>query len=191
MKIMKQLFILILFCLGLSFSTFGQEDINPFDKSENISLGIQINSLGSDFGWGLHLTSPFFAKKKLAVQLSANAQYYEHVDTAMQSTVWSPYWVFQLGLIAASTTIKDFLRLYSHTGGVVALPNKVFSDKVVDFGVYTKLGVEFLFNANKKALGSYFLEGGWIGIFSKANLLPNSPIYGNGFMASTGVRFYF
>ena len=75
-------------------------------------------------------------------------------------------------------------------GVVLAIP-AVFSDVPVAFGAYSKLGIEIMFSSNQKAWGSYFVEGGWIGVFSKATKLPGQPIYGNGFLASTGVRFYF
>ena len=188
---MRYFLFLPLFFLNLNTNVLkAQDTLSPQNKSSHIALGIQMSSFGQDFGWGLHLTSPYFAKERLAVRLSAQYQYYEHVDTS-KNTVWSPYWAFDLGLVSASAVLLDFLRLYSHTGAIVALPNAQFSSKVVAFGAFSKLGIELMFSSNQKAWGSYFIEGGWVGIFSAADKLPNAPIYGNGFLASTGVRFYF
>ncbi len=187
---MKHATFLIFFILN-SLYLYAQEEKKPQDKASNFSMGIQMSSFGKDFGWGLHFTSPYFLKERLAVRLSAQYQYYDHLDTSVQESVWSPYWVFKLGFVSVSNTWKDVIRLYSHTGAVVALPNAKFSDQPVAFGAYTKLGLELMFNSSKQAWGSYFIEGGWIGIFSKATLLPGKPIYGNGFLASMGVRFYF
>ena len=133
----------------------------------------------------------FFAKERVAVRLSAQYQYYEHLDTSKMSNTWSPYWAFDVGFVSASATLLDFIRLYSHNGAVFVLPNPAFSEKSIAFGAFSKLGIELMFNAQKKAWGSYFIEGGWIGIFSVADRLPNNPIYGNGFLVSTGVRWYF
>ena len=187
MRLLQTLFILLLF-----FSiSLAQNETEPNEKKSNISLGLQMSSFGGDFGWGIHLTSPYFAKERLAVRVSAQYHYYEHIDTATSNNTWSPYWVFDLGFVSASTTIKDFIRLYSHNGAVFALPNQNFSDKPIAFGAFSKLGIELMFNAEKKAWGSYYIEGGWIGIFSVADKLPTKPIYGNGFVVSTGVRWYF
>ncbi len=177
-----------LFCNNNSFAQLKDSLSN---KSNRFSVGIQISSFGGDFGWGVHFTSPYFAKKRLAIRLSAQYHYYEHLDSNATETLWTPYPAFKLGFVSTSKVLINFLRLYSHTGALIVVPNTVFSDIPIAFGAYTKLGAEALFSSNGKAWGSYFFEGGWIGLFSKANRLPGNPVYSNGFLAATGVRFYF
>lgn len=183
--------LLVLFLLSTTCILHAQDNPEPSMKANRFALGIQMSSFGKDFGWGLNFTSPYFAKKRIAVRLSAQYHYYEHLDSTFTETLWSPYAAFKLGMVSTSNVLLDFLRLYSHTGALIVVPNAIFSDVPVAFGAYSKLGIEIMFSSNQKAWGSYFVEGGWIGVFSKATKLPGQPIYGNGFLASTGVRFYF
>jgi hypothetical protein len=185
------LYLLLFIFIFSSNKAFSQAKDSLNDKANHFSMGLQISSFGSDFGWGLNFTSPYFAKKRLAVRLSTQFHYYEHLDSNGTETVWSPYPAFKLGLVSTSNVLLDFLRLYSHTGVLIVVPNALFSDVPVAFGAYSKLGAEIMFSSNGKSWGSYFFEGGWIGLFTKANLLPGKPVYANGFVASTGVRFYF
>ena len=60
---MRYLFILVSL-LNITFTSNAQETNEPNEKKSNISLGLQMSSFGGDFGWGLHLTTPFLLKNE-------------------------------------------------------------------------------------------------------------------------------
>src|SRR4051812_20168847 len=101
-------------------------------------FGFQINQYQRDFGLGLNLTSPYFARDKIAVRLRGNLMYNESVQNSLST--WVPYSNVSLGLIGVGGKIGDYIRLYGEGGVIGLLPSDKFSSEQFVFGGYGLFG---------------------------------------------------
>lgn len=175
----------LLIALGIAVAAKAQE--NP-DKGHNMSLGFQLNSIQQDFGLGVQTTSPYFLHKKMAIRLHGNYMYLQHQSN--EETIWSPYTHMQLGVVSSTAIASGYIRLYGEGGVGLLLPNSQFSQTKQHVTGYGVFGFEFFFAPISYAPGSYFFEAGGIGSGAVADKVPRKPIYSNGFMLRTGLRFY-
>jgi len=173
-------FSLIMILCIMGISTAQEKKI-----SSDFGVGIQVSQYQRDFGIGLNMTSPYFANSRIAVRLRGNFMYYEHVKN--EETTWSPYSNASLGLVVASGTAGDFIRLYGEGGIIVLFPSSEFSSDDFAFGGYGLFGFEF-YMTNRH---NYFIEIGGVGTGATADKIPTKPIYSNGLLISTGFRMQF
>ena len=147
-----------------------------------MGFGFQLNQYQRDFGFGLNLTSPYFAHDKIAVRVRGNLMYNESVQNSL--TTWVPYSNVSLGLIGVGGKIGDYIRLYGEGGVIGLFPSEKFSSEQFVFGGYGLFGFEFFMHAGS----NYFIEIGGIGTGARADKIATQPIYSNGLLISTGFR---
>ena len=161
------------------------------DRASHFSVGGDVHRFHDDFGIGIHLTTPYFANQKMAIQVSANISYFAGIPENKTEMTWMPYTTFQVGLIGFSGTVAKSIRLYGKGGIVYITPNSDFSDDNV-IGGYGIFGFEFFMSSNDQIIPlSYYIELGSVGTGATAEKIAGKPIYANGFIASVGLRFYF
>ena len=151
--------------------------------SNGIGIGFHLSQFQRDFGMGLNLTSPYFAKDKIAIRARSNLMFHENVQNTVST--WTPYLNMSLGLIGVSGNIGDYIRLYGEGGITGLLPSSKFSSQQFAFGGYGLFGFEFFMKPNH----NYFIEIGGIGTGAREDKSPTQPIYSNGLIISAGFRF--
>lgn len=182
---MRKLYLLI------ELVVFGSIIINAqtTENANTLSYGFQLGQYQNDFGLGLNLTSPYFAKNTIAFRIRGNILWNEHIllENTVNNTVWSPYLNTSLGVVGTSSRIGDYIRIYGEGGIVVLFPSSEFSSEDSEFGGYGIFGFEFF--ASKDNNFCYFLEVGGVGTGAIANRIINNPIYSNGLLINVGLRF--
>lgn len=159
-------------------------------RAANFSLGLTVNEFQNDFGLGIVLTTPYFAKNRFAIRVSANVAFFQGIPENETKADWIPYQAYKFGFIAVGGEATKSNRLYGEGGIVAIMPNKDFSDDKV-WGGYGVFGFEFFMQKTQEAVLSYFIELGGIGTNARAEKIAGQPIYSNGFTISTGFRYYF
>lgn len=159
-------------------------------RANHFSVGFQLNEFQQDFGLGLQLTSPYFANGHLAFRLRGNWMYLQHLGTEGETT-WTGYPNALLGIVSNNLYAGKQMRLYGEGGAGLLLPGGNFSGQEYELAGYGLFGFEFFFAPAGHAPGSYFIEAGGIGTGAVADEVAGKPIYSNGFMLSTGFRWYF
>ena len=178
MKTMKIL-MLTFVCFCLIFVARAQE----IYENTGMGYGFQLNQYQRDFGAGINITSPFFARKKVAVRLRGNLLFHEHPKE--DAFTWTPYANASLGFLGKVGYVGK-VRLYGEGGLLALFPSHDFSTETSHFGGYGVFGFEFFF----KKSGNYFIEIGGVGTGAKADHVPGKPIYSNGLIVGAGFRFY-
>jgi hypothetical protein len=172
-----------LFCLfagGIS----AQEN-QPVSAFKNgTTLGFQLGQFQNDFGFGLNVTSPFFAKGGMAVRVRGNLMYNQHVTPASETT-WAPYGNISAGVVVRGGEIGNFMRLYGEGGLLAILPSSDFSSQGVSLGGYGGFGFEFFMTK----FFNYYIEIGGVGTGATADKLPGKPIFSNGLLVQVGFRY--
>jgi hypothetical protein len=153
-------------------------------KSDNVAVGFHISQFQNDFGIGLNLTSPFFAKN-LAFRLRTNLMWNEYLPIGEIETVWASYTNSQLGILLRTPVIENRINLYSEGGTIILFPNNKFSSSRNVIGGYGLFGFEFLPTETL----NYFLELGGIGTGAQTERAEVIKVYSNGFLISVGMRF--
>lgn len=159
-----------------------QNPVKPVNSSTG--FGFQLNQYQNDFGFGISITSPLIIKNRAAVRLRGNLMYNEYIEN--ESTHWEPYTNLSLGLLSLGGKVSERIRLYGEGGFIFIFPPDKISDDNLVFGGYGIFGFEFFMSHS----GNYFIELGGIGTGATAEKVENKPIYSNGFLISTGLRFY-
>lgn len=161
-----------------SRTAFGQ--IHP--KINAFNVGFTISQYQKDFGIGVHIISPYFAKSKVAIRFGGNLQWLEYQNGS--ETTWTPYKNFQLGARYRQFVFDDILSIYSEGGLLLVVPNAKFSTKNSLIGGYGLLGFAF------KPIHSseYFIELGGVGTGATADKIIGRPVYSNGFLMNVGFR---
>ncbi|MBL7739613.1 MAG: hypothetical protein JNK14_10360 [Chitinophagaceae bacterium] len=169
----------ILFCT----STYGQI---ASTKSNAIAIGFHINQFQNDFGIGLNLTSPYFAKH-LAIKLRTSLMWNEFLPSGENETVWASYANSQLGILLRTPVIENKINVYSEGGAAILFPNNKATARGNVIGGYGLFGFEFL----PKDKFNYFVEFGGIGTGAQTEKAEIIEVYSNGFLMSVGMRFNF
>lgn len=180
---MKSNLLILSFLLVLVLNSYSQNNQN--DELNGLGVGFQLNEYQKDFGLGVNITSPYFAKKTMAVRLRGNFMYHEHLKN--EKIDWTAYNNLTLGIVSGKTKITESIALYGEGGIVAIFPSSDFSSNEMEFGGYGLFGFEFYFVPEF----SYFFEAGGIGTGAVANELHSDPIYSNGFLISVGCRAQF
>lgn len=158
---------------------------NEPQASNKPVVGLNINQFQKDFGIGLHLVSPFFFKKTIAIRLGGSLQWLQYIDDK-QTTTWTAFPAFQLGIRGKHPILNEQLQVYGEGGSMLLLPSSKFSSNQFVIGGYGLFGFEF----RPKSKMAYFIELGGLGTGAIADKVNGKPIYSNGFMTSTGFRWY-
>ncbi|MFM7472612.1 MAG: hypothetical protein ACKO00_01675 [Crocinitomicaceae bacterium] len=161
---------------------FCQNQISAQTKTNKLEIEYNVSQYQKDFGVGLHLISPYFAKSKVALKLGANFQWLEHYNGS--ETTWTPYQNVQVGIRGRNPIVEDKVFIYGEGGIVTILTNDKFSSKSSQFGGYGLFGFEF--KPTQKF--AYFIELGGIGTGAIADKVVSKPIYSNGFLTNVGFR---
>jgi hypothetical protein len=179
---MKKTVILVL----ISFIWANIANAQENSMSHKFALGFQLGQYQNDFGFGINLTSPYFAKNKIALRTRVNLMYNEHINSNNE-TVWTPYSNISLGLLSSGGKIGDYIRLYGEGGVIGLFPSDDFSSESFVIGGYGLFGFEFYMNKNN----NYFIEIGGVGTAASADKALYKPIYSNGLLINTGFRIHF
>lgn len=153
--------------------------------SNEFSFGFQLSEYQENFGFGVNVTSPYFANGKIAVRLRGNLMFFEQVEN--QETIWTPYTNLSIGLVGVGGRPCESIRLYGEGGVIFIFPSDKFSSENIAFGGYGLFGFEFFMSSKT----NYFIEIGGIGTGATADNIINKPIYSNGLSISTGFRTQF
>lgn len=178
--------IILIICIlmgGITSGTYAQktEAINT-----NWGIGFHIKQNQRDFGLGINLTSPYFAKKQVALRVRANLLFNEHLKNT-NTTTWTPYSSMSIGVLGVAGKIGEFIRLYGEGGTTLLLPSSKFSSESIVFGGYGLFGFEFFMDKSS----NYFIEIGGVGSGATADKVVGNPIYANGLMINVGYRYVF
>lgn len=147
-------------------------------------FGFQLNQYQNDFGFGLSMSSGYFAHDNIAVRIKANLMYNENVQNG--ETDWSPYANVSVGLVGVGGMVGEHIRLYGEGGFIGLFPSGEFSTENFVFGGYGIFGFEFFMTNHN----NYFIELGGVGTGAIADKIEYKPVYSNGFSISTGFRFF-
>lgn len=148
-------------------------------------IDFNVNRYQNDFGFGLHIRSPYFFIKSVAVKAGTNIQWLEHLTGT--ETTWTQYQNFQLGFRGRSVLVSDNIAVYGEGGMMGILPNSDFSSLQSVFGGYGLFGFEF---KPIRTFG-YFIEMGGVGTGATADKVIGKPIYSTGFVTKVGLRVGF
>jgi hypothetical protein len=154
-------------------------------EKNGAGIGFNINQFQNDFGLGLHMTSPYFICKSVAVKIGGNLQWLQHTNNSNNEFTWTPYGNIQLGIRNRRIAIvQDKIFAYGEGGMVLLLPHPKFSAKKMEPGGYGLFGFDF---SVTETMG-YFIELGGIGTGARADKALHRPIFSNGFTTSAGFR---
>jgi hypothetical protein len=183
---MKKLTLVLGICLlaGTSMKAQLTQDAPVSNKPNNMAIGYHVNDFNHDFGFGLGVTSPYFAYKIFAVRLSYNFQRFNFIDTTHTYTSVG-YKNIKIGL-STNAIILDKIRLYGEIGMAALVCPVAITSKNTSYGGYGLFGFEFLISKGF----SYYIELGAIGTKTKADNVPTVPIFSNGFTTTAGLRVY-
>lgn len=168
--------LLLIFFASLTNSLTAQSEKNT------VGIGFHVNQIQNDFGIGVDFVSPYFANSIVAITAGGSFKWLQH-STGTSST-WSFYQNAQIGIRSRNYIIEDKIFIYGEGGGILLIPNTVFSSEDYRTGGYGLFGFEFRASS---AIGFYFELGG-VGTGARADKVANSPIYSNGFLTKVGFR---
>jgi hypothetical protein len=174
-----RLHLLVTACLFTSNLTIAQT------ISDKPQIGFQISQYQKDFGIGLHVISPYFMRKTVALKAGTNIQWFEHSKGT--ETTWTTYQNIQLGMRGRSHEVTHNISIYGEGGAFFILPNSDFSSESLNFGGYGLFGFEFKICPTF----GYFIELGGVGSGAAADKIAGKPIYSNGLFTNVGLRIAF
>lgn len=166
----------------VTLSSFGQKK----ELNNSFGLGGQVTQYQNDFGVGLNMVSPYFAKGILAFRLRGNLMWKEHLNSNGKID-WSPYANLSIGMVSIAGKIGSNIRVYGEGGLMVLLPSNRFSSENFQVGGYGLFGFEFFFHPQN----NYFIEIGGVGTGARADKVLEQPIYSNGLLITAGYRYQF
>lgn len=158
------------------------EDNGTQNNLNNTEIGFNISQYQKDFGIGLHVISPYFLYKTIALKAGANIQWFEHFNGS--EIAWSLYQNIQLGMRGRAAPVAQNIAIYGEGGIFLILPNSDFSSQSSVFGGYGLFGFEFRVLPRL----AYFIELGGVGTGATADKIAGQPIYSNGFLINVGLN---
>lgn len=183
-RLMIRTVLCIAFVVLMGHGVSAQQPMAPLAKG--FSLGFQLVEQQRDFGLGVNVLSPHFAKDRMALRLRANIMWNQHPTREMVTT-WIAYPQLSLGVLGYGGTIAGRIRLYGEGGPMVLFPAQAFATSRLAWGGYGLFGFEFFMSPHF----CYVLELGGVGSNARAERLAAKPIYANGFMVHAGFRYQF
>jgi len=154
-------------------------------NSNKIEIGFNISQYQKDFGIGLHVVSPYFMMKMVAIKAGANIQWFENSDGI--ETTLTTYQNIQVGMRSRSNLVSHGISVYGEGGVFIILPHRDFSSQSSVVGGYGVFGFEFRILPGF----AYFIELGGVGSGATADKIAGKPIYSNGFLTNVGLKIGF
>ena len=152
------------------------------------SLGFVAGVQGSDTGVGLEATSRPLLGKSLLLRVRGGLNWLESYKAQTGDNITYPSFA---AAIVYQIPHSERARFYFETGPFVLLPSVKFSDRRSVTGMYLTAGAEFLARCKPGLMLSYFFGAGLAYCDATAEKLENQPEYGDGFIFTNGLRFYF
>jgi hypothetical protein len=171
--------------LLLTVSLLTSNLANAQTNSNKPEIGFKISQYQKDFGIGLHVISPYFMKKSMAIKAGTNIQWFENSNDT--ETTWTTYQNIQLGMRGRSHMVTENISIYGEGGAFFVLPDSDFSTQSLEFGGYGLFGFEFRICPRF----GYFIELGGVGTSATADKIASQPIYSNGFFTNVGLKIGF
>lgn len=151
-------------------------------NSNKTEVGFNVSQYQKDFGIGLHVISPYFFRKMVAIKAGTNIQWFENSNGT--ETTLTTYQNIQLGMRGRSASVSHNISVYGEGGVFIILPDSDFSSQSYVVGGYGLFGFEFRI-ASRLA---YFIELGAVGSGATADKIVGNPIYSNGFLTNVGLK---
>jgi len=154
-------------------------------------LGMAIHRFQDDFGAGLVVASPTFAKDMFRFTLGGGIAFFPHgVKLGPPPTEeWVMYEHARLLLEVGRRMESAPIRLYAFGGPqVLVVPSDLRADAFAIGGI-GGFGFEFFFTDSGVGQ-SFFIELGGVGTGVTADKLPGAPSFHNGFVATVGFRIF-
>ncbi len=174
---MKKNIVIAVVLLSMAFFGAGAKE-----RSNSLSIGSGLINADGDFGFQGTITSPWF-KNSAAFRIGTFILF-------RGEDSWIPYYGFKAGFLGGSFMVNDDIRLYGEGGVVLLFPSSHFDNDPFVFGGYGHFGFEF-FPEGRNSNFSEYIELGSNGIAARAENIPGSPVYMNGFASTVGLRYYF
>ena len=152
------------------------------------SFGVVAGVQGSDSGIGLEATSRPYIGRSLSLRLRGGLNWLESYKSQTGENVTYPSFA---AAIVYQIPFAERVRFYFETGPFVLLPSVKFSDRSSVTGFYLTTGAELFARCKPGLMLSYFFGGGLAVCDAKAEKLESQPEYGDGFIFTNGLRFYF
>lgn len=164
------------------------------------SLGLNVDvKIANDFKLGASVSSPFFFDGLFCFRGEAALGIFRGATNTAASDLFMNYLIFKGGIVLTGSYQKDFIRPYGEFGGMWILPNQMMTKYSSQWGLYTLLGFDLLFNDSVPYI--FYLGVGCNAILSDShgvsektydtstNSYPH-PFFSTGLIISTGFRFY-
>jgi hypothetical protein len=165
-----------------------QVDSTLLRRVSCFSLGVVAGMHGSDAGMGVEATSSPFLRKSLSVRVRGGLNWLESYKSLTGENMTYPSLA---AAIVYQTPVANRIRFYIETGFFVLLPSDEFSNRSSVPGFSSSAGVELFARYKRELMISYFFGGGLAVCDAKAEKLESQPDYGDGFLFTNGLRFYF
>jgi len=164
----------------------GQTETDVVPTTPNrLEVGVNVSQYQKDFGIGVHVISPYFFKKCVAIRAGTNIQWLENFNGT--ETNLTTYQNIQIGIRGRRVTVTDNISVYGEGGSFIILPNSDFSSKSSVFGGYGLFGFEF----KMVPRFAYFIELGGVSTGAVADKAVSQPIYSSGFLINVGLKIGF
>jgi hypothetical protein len=163
-----------------------QETFKP--RTRSFSLAVSAGHYGLDPALGFEIGTPTFSKERFCVRFKTNLNWLEQYKSDLDK--WVSYNSFGVSWVY-NTQLFDRSRIYVDMGTFVIIPNSKFAASKNIQGLSGFAGVELFVVTNPKLNISYYFGGGLNYAPAYADKMENKPRYGNGFVFSNGLRFYF
>jgi hypothetical protein len=165
-------------------SVYGQVDSSLY-RSWSVSAGG--NEYGYDSGLGIELGTRGLVNGRLCFRVKANTVWMESYRAVNDQ--WARYQLVEVMAVYQFSPVER-ARPYVEFGLIEVFPSKKFSDVSSIQGVGIRTGVElFVFTSSDLHVACYF-GGGINRINAIAEKMESAPDYANGFVFTTGLRFY-
>jgi hypothetical protein len=184
-----QFFLLVFLYILLGASQVSAND-SLATPTSHLSLGLNINEIQNQPGFGLSITTPYLLSDKVAFRFSGMRFWLFDIPLSSASEEALPYVNLRFGTVYVAGRIAESIRLYLVGGVVYVLPSNEISDDE-RIGGYLGFGFEFFTSSIARSRISLLLESSFILEPAIAEKLPGQPIYANGIDLSVGIRYYF
>jgi hypothetical protein len=180
---MKRIFLLALMSLP-AYVTFAQIDSSLF---RSWSISVSANEYGFDTGLGVDLSSPAFLNGAFCFRLKASTVWME-----AYTAVYDRHATYQLIEVMSVYQFShvDRARAYLEAGIIEVFPSGKFSDVMSVQGFGARVGAELFAYSSRKLNVACFFGGGINRIKAVAEKIESRPSYADGFVFTTGLRFY-
>lgn len=148
----------------------GEENAGTNPRATHLALGFEMTDIQNDYGLGLNITTPYFAKEKIVIRLHGGISWKEGAaaDDLDPNYTWKRYFPLRLGLVISVGMGYGLSRLYSEAGVIICVgATTIAKDMIV--GGYGALGFELYPTVASPV--AYFIQAGRMGSSGTASEL--------------------